>query len=136
MSQSASSSSSSSSHRHTTRERHQPLTLADEQASGAFSHLEQRDVAAAVRLSLMSSWQSDDEKVEEAVVSIEEASDEEKEEEYLTPAAMHVEEEWTDKITAVEVPLPRLRTSHQRHSNEDLSPFQLVQLFLSQELME
>ena len=107
MSQSASSSSSSSSQRLSTRERHQPLTLADEQASSALSQLERRDLAAALRLSLMSSWESDDEKAEEVAVSMEEVSDEEKEAEYLTPAAMREEEQWTEKITAVEVPLPR-----------------------------
>lgn len=136
MSQSASPSSSSSSSRHSTRTSHPPLTLAEEQAAEALSQLEQRDLDAALRLSLTSYWESDDEKAAEAAVITEESSDEEKEEVYLTPAAMRVEETWTEKITPVDIPLPRLRTSHQPHSNEDLSPFQLLQLFLPQNLME
>jgi hypothetical protein len=136
MSQPASSSSASSSHRHSTRPSHPPLTLAEEQAAEALSQLEQRDLEAARRLSLTTWWEYDDEKALETALAAEESSDEEKEEERQTPATMREEEEWTEKITAVDIPLPRLRTSHQPHSNEDLSPFQLLQLFLSPELME
>jgi adenosine deaminase len=110
MSQSASSSSSSSSQRHSTRARLSPLTLEHEEAARTFSQLEERDLAAAMSLSLASSWQRGDEKEVEVAVSNEEASDEEKEELYLTPATVREEDEWTDKITAVDIPLPRLRT--------------------------
>jgi len=102
---SASSSSSSSSQRHSTRASHPPLTLAEEQAADALSQLEQRDFAAAMRLSLASSWESDDEKTESSAVAIEEYNDEEKEEYLQTPESMRIEEGWTDKIHAVEIPL-------------------------------
>src|ERR1700761_1031339 len=95
MSQSASSSSSSSSSssaRHSTRASHPPLTLAEEQAAEALSQLEQRDLEAARRLSLTTGWEYDDEKAAEAAVATEEASDEEKEEDWQTPATMREEE--------------------------------------------
>ena len=47
--------------RRSTRASQQPLSLAEEQAASAFSLLEQRDVAAALRLSLQASWDSDEE---------------------------------------------------------------------------
>jgi hypothetical protein len=51
-----------SSARRSTRASLQPLSLAEEQAADTLSRLEQRDLAAALRLSLNDDWNSDEEK--------------------------------------------------------------------------
>ena len=64
--------------RRSTRAAHQPVSLAEEQAAEALSALEQRDVAAALRLSLHSSWEDDEEKSDaEADAQTDDDSDEE-----------------------------------------------------------
>ena len=52
----------SSSVRRSARASQQPLSLAEEQAAHVLSAMEQRDIAAALRLSLHDSWDSDEEK--------------------------------------------------------------------------
>src|SRR4051794_11706398 len=74
--------------RRSARASQQPLSLAEEQAASALSLLEQRDVAAALRLSLQDSWDSDEEKSgaerdDEAASS---SSDEEDEKQAAAPA--------------------------------------------------
>src|ERR1700722_10158759 len=69
-----------SSARRSTRASQQPLSLAEEQAAEALSTLEQRDVAAALRLSLADSWESDDERSSPGSDVDAEASSEEEEE--------------------------------------------------------
>jgi Transposase IS4 len=125
----------SSSARRSTRSSQQPLSLAEEQAASALSLLEHRDIAAALRLSLQDSWDSDEEKSDagsdhEAPSS---SSDEEEEKRAATPA----EEEggWTSELHAIDVPLPRLRHQRQPVSEED-TPLELLQRFLPPALME
>jgi hypothetical protein len=73
-----------SSARSSTRASQQPLSFAEEQAAATLSLLEQRDLAAALRLSLNDDWNSDEEKsgadsddnAEAAVQSEEEAMEE------------------------------------------------------------
>ena len=85
--------SSASSTRHSTRASHQPVSLAEEQAAEALSALEQRDVAAALRLSLHSSWEDDDEKSDaEADAQADDESDEEEEKQHAPAPAQQQEE--------------------------------------------
>jgi hypothetical protein len=126
---------SASSARRSTRASQQPLSLAEEQAADVLSQLEQRDVAAALRLSLHDSWNSDEEK-SGAGSDADAASSSSDEEEEKRPAAPAEEEaEWTDELHAIDVPLPRLRHEQQPASDED-TPLQLLQRFLPPALME
>jgi len=113
----------------------QPLSLAEEQAAFALSLLEQRDVAAALRLSLQDSWDSDEEKggVGSDAEADSSSSDEEEEKQQAAPA--EEEAEWTDKLHDIQLPLPRLRHEHQPPSLDD-TPLQLLQRFLPPSLME
>jgi hypothetical protein len=124
-----------SSARRSTRASQQPLSLAEEQAASALSLLEQRDIAAALRLSLHDSWDSDEEKSGAESDDDADAAMEEEEEEKEAAAPAEEEGEWTSHLHAIAVPLPRLR--HERHpaSNED-TPLQLLQRFLPPTLME
>src|SRR5665648_643765 len=99
--------------RRTTRASQQPLSLAEEQAAVTLSALEQRDVAAALRLSLQDSWDSDEEKSGAERDAEAESSSSEEEEEKQAAAPAEEEEEWTDNLHAVDVPLPRLRHERQ-----------------------
>jgi Transposase IS4/DDE_Tnp_1-like zinc-ribbon len=127
--------SSASPARRSARASQQPLSLAEEQAASALSLLEQRDVAAALRLSLQDSWDGDEEKSRagsdhEAASS---SSDEEEEKKAAAPAEQ--EEEWTSELHDIELPLPRLRHPRQPAPEED-SPLRLLQHFLPPALME
>jgi hypothetical protein len=120
--------------RRSTRAAQQPLSLAEEQAAEALSALEQRDVAAALRLSLHSSWEDDEEKSDaEADAQTDDDSDEEEEKQHA-PAPVQQQEEWVSHLHAIEVPLPRLRHEHQRLP-PDCTPFQLLRCFLPRPLM-
>src|SRR5665648_413723 len=121
--------------RRTTRASQQPLSLAEEQAAVTLSALEQRDVAAALRLSLQDSWDSDEEKSGAERDAEAESSSSEEEEEKQAAAPAEEEEEWTDNLHAVDVPLPRLRHERQPAPAED-TPLRLLQRFLPPALME
>jgi hypothetical protein len=124
-----------SSARRSTRASLQPLSLAEEQAADVLSQLEQRDVAAALRLSLASSWESDDEGSSPGSdVDAEASSEEEEEKQAAAPAEQ--KEEWTSELHATDVPLPRLRREHRRQPPADSTPLDLLQLFLPIDLME
>jgi len=99
------------------------------------SALEQRDVAAALRLSLQDSWDSDEEKSGAERDAEAESSSSEEEEEKQAAAPAEEEEEWTDNLHAVDVPLPRLRHERQPAPAED-TPLRLLQRFLPPALME
>jgi Transposase IS4 len=124
-----------SSARRSTRASQQPLSLAEEQAASALSLLEQRDVAAALRLSLQDSWDSDEDKSGAAGEAEAASSSSDEEEEKQAAAAVEEEAEWTDNLHDIAVPVPRLRHEHQRLP-PDCSPFQLLQCFLSPSLMQ
>lgn len=125
----------SSSTRRSTRASQQPLSLAEEQAAEALSALEQRDVAAALRLSLHSSWEDDDEKSDaEADAQADDGSDEE-EEKQQAPALAQQQGEWVSHLHDINVPLPRLRHERQPALEAD-TPLQLLQRFLPPALME
>ena len=113
-----------------------PLSLADEQAASVLSQLEQRDVAAALRLSLQDSWDSDEEKSEADGAAEAASSSEEEEEERKADAAAEVEGQWTSHLHAIELPLPRLRHAQQQSPPDDTTPLQLLQMFLPPGLME
>src|SRR5665648_793900 len=121
--------------RRTTRASQQPLSLAEEQAAVTLSALEQRDVAAALRLSLQDSWYSDEEKSGAERDAEAKSSSSEEEEEKQAAAPAEEEEEWTDNLHAVDVPLPRLRHERQPAPAED-TPLRLLQRFLPPALME
>src|SRR4051794_8326846 len=110
MSQSASSSTASSTTCQRTRVSHPPLTFAEEQAVAALSQFEQRDVVAAMRLSLASSWESDDETDDFERKYKDESSSGEEEEEKKSSKSMKKEEEWTENVHAFDIPLRRLRS--------------------------
>ncbi len=116
------------------RTRQQPLTLAEEQAASALSQLEQRDVAAALRLSLQASWDSDEEASDAGSAAEADSSSSEEEEEKEAAAAAEEEREWTTNLHAIAVPLPRLRHV-ERRLPPDCTPFQLLQCFLPRSLM-
>jgi hypothetical protein len=127
---------SASSARHSTRVSQQPLSLAEEQAASALSLLEQRDIAAALRLSLHDSWDSDEEKsgAESDFEAESSSSDEEEEKEGAAPSEQ--KEEWTSELYDIELPLARLRHTHHWSPPANSSPFQLLQLFLPSCLMQ
>ena len=125
---------STSSTRRSTRSSQQPISLAEEQAASALSQLEQRDVTAALRLSLQSSWDSDDEQSDAELNRPADDSSEEEEEKQQAPAPAQ-QEEWVGHLHAIDVPLPRFRPRQQPHP-ADASPFDLLQLFLPISLME
>lgn len=112
------------------------LTLAEEQAAEALTQLEQRDVAAAMRLSLASSWRGEEEVDFESKYEDEESEEEEEEEKKKTSSVMDEEEEWREDIQQVHIPLPRSRRPHQQPLPDATTPFELLQLFLPQDLME
>ena len=121
--------------RRSTRASQQPLSLADEQAAAALSSLEQRDVAAALRLSLQASWDSDEEASGAGSDAEAEGSNSEEEEEKQGAAAAEEEGEWTSNLHAIAVALPRLRHERQQQPTED-TPLELLQRFLPPALME
>jgi hypothetical protein len=120
--------------RRSTRASQQPLSLAEEQAASALSLLEQRDIAAALRLSLHDSWDSDEEQSDAEVNLPADDSSEEEEEKQQASAPAEQKEEWTSQLHAIDVPLPRLRHEQQRLP-PDCTPFQLLQCFLPRPLM-
>jgi Transposase IS4 len=126
---------STSSTRRSTRSSQQPISLAEEQAASALSLLEQRDVAAALRLSLRGSWDSDEEESDADSDADAEASSEEEEEKKQAPSPAEQKEEWTRELHDINVPLPRLRYE-QRHPPSDDTPLELLQRFLPHRLME
>jgi len=126
---------SASAARRSTRASQQPLSLADEQAASALSLLEQRDVAAALRLSLHDSWDSDEEKSGSESDAEAEGSSSDEEEEKGVAAPAEEEAEWTDNLHDIQLPLPRLR-HEQQPLLPDCTPFQLLQCFLPRRLMQ
>jgi len=122
--------------RRSTRTSQQPLSLAEEQAASALSLLEQRDVAAALRLSLRSSWDSDDEEGEMLIEADEEEDPPEEEEKKEQPALEEEHDGWARELHEIEVPLPRLRHLQNRPPPADITPLHILQFFLPQRLME
>jgi hypothetical protein len=112
-----------------------PLTFAEEQAAAALSQLEQRDAAAALRLSLHDSWDSDEEEGGAAADADAESSSSDEEEEQKAAAPEEKEGEWTSIVHDIELPLPRLRQERQPPPLDD-TPLQLLQRFLPRSLME
>jgi len=125
----------SSATRRSTREARAPINYADEQAALTLAALEQRDMAAALRLSLAAGWDGDDETAGEIADESNESTAEEEEEENKSSAVMQMEDEWTANITAVDIPLPRLRSQHRTIPSADTSAMELLQLFLSPPLI-
>jgi hypothetical protein len=113
-----------------------PLTLTEEQAASALLQMEQRDVAAALRLSLHDSWDSDDEQSGAGRDADMESSSSDEEEEKEVAAAEEKEGEWTSNLHIIDLPLPRSRHPPRRLPPLDASPLQLLQLFLPPSLME
>jgi hypothetical protein len=126
---------SASAARRSTRASQQPLSLAEEQAASALSQLERRDVAAALRLSLHDSWDSDEEKSGAGSDAAADSSSSDEEEEKEAAAPAEEEAEWTSELHDIAVPLPRLRHEHRRLP-PDCTPFQLLQCFLPRSLMQ
>lgn len=126
---------SASSARRSTRASLQPLSLAEEQAASALSLLEQRDVAAALRLSLQDSWDSDEEKSGAGSEAEADSCSSDEEEKKEAPVMEEKEGDWSSNLHAIAVPLPRLRHEHQRLP-PDCTPFQLLQCFLPRPLMQ
>jgi hypothetical protein len=122
--------------RSSTRARQQPLTLAEEQAASALSQLEQRDVAAALRLSLHDSWESEDDEDEAVAEAADEEEEVEEEEKEAAKAIDAMEDEWSTELRDIEVPLPRLRHLQNRPPEANVTPLHLLQHFLSPQLME
>jgi hypothetical protein len=125
----------SSSTRRSTRSSQQPLSLAEEQATSALSLLEQRDVAAAMRLSLASSWEEDEE-ISEAEINLNaDDTSEDEEEKQHAPVLAEQKEEWMSYLHDIDVPLPRFRHQQQQLPSDD-TPLQLLQRFLPPNLMD
>ena len=124
-----------SSARRSTRASLQPLSLAEEQAADTLSRLEQRDLAAALRLSLNDDWNSDEEKSGAGSDADMASSSSDEEEEHKAAAPAEEEAEWTSELHAIQPPLPRLRHPHQQPPSDD-TPLQLLQRFLPPNLME
>jgi hypothetical protein len=93
-------------------------------------------MAAALRLSLQDSWDSDEEKSGADSDAEAASSSSEEEEEKRAPAPAEQKAEWTSELHGIEPPLPRMRHTPQRPPPADSSPLQLLQLFLPPSLME
>lgn len=128
--------SSSASARRSTRASQQPLSLAEEQAAAVLSRLEQRDVAAALRSSLASSWESEDEEGDAVAEADEEADEAQEEEKEAAPAINVEQEEWSAELHDIEVPLPRWRHLQNRPPPAVASTLDLLRYFLPRQLME
>jgi len=126
---------SASAARRSTRTSQQPLSLAEEQAASTLSLLEQRDIAAALRLSLHDSWDSDEEKSGAGSGAEAESSSSDEEEEKQEAAPADNEAEWSSDLHDILLPLPRLRHEQQRQL-PDCTPLQLLQCFLPRRLMQ
>jgi hypothetical protein len=124
-----------SSARRSTRTSQQPLSLAEEQAAAALSLLEQRDLSAALQLSLRDSWDSDEEKCGAGSDAAADSSSSDEEEQREAAAPAEEDAEWTSDLHAIDPPLLRLRHPPQRVS-PDSTPLQLLQCFLPRSLME
>lgn len=128
--------SSASSARHSTRESLPPLTLAEEQAASVLSSLEQRDVAAALRLSLANSWEAGDEDEEEIIEADHEAIEQEGEEKKEDYKADEEADGWFSQLHDIDIPLPRLRHLQNHPPSSGITPMQLLQYFLPTQLMQ
>jgi len=125
-----------SSARRSTRTAQQPLSLADEQAARTLALMEQRDIAAALRLSLNDDWDSDEEKSGAAAAAeTSSSSNSDEENEQPTAAPMDAEAEWSSKLHDIVLPMQRLRHPPQRIP-PGCTPLQLLQCFLPRSLME
>ena len=122
--------------RRSTRVSQQPLSLAEEQANEALSAFELRDVAAALRLSLHSSWEDEDEDGEILVESDEEDEPPAEEEKKEEPLPEDDDDGWSRQLHDIDVPLPRLRHLENRAPPASTTPLQLFQYFIPQQLME
>jgi len=122
--------------RRSTRASQQPLSLAEEQAADVLSRLEERDVAAALRCSLVSSWGSDEEQSDAAAVEEAASSSSEEEEEKKDEAPAVEEGEWMSNLRDIAFPLPRLRRLQNRPPPPNTTPMQLLQYFLPPQLMD
>jgi len=122
--------------RRSTRQSHPPVSLAEEQAASALSTLEQRDVAAALRLSLAASWESDDEDDDAVAEGDAAEAEQEQEEEKGEHKADEQADGWSTELHDIEVPLPRLRHLENRPPPENATPLQVLQYFLPLQLME
>jgi hypothetical protein len=123
--------------RHSTRTAAPRLpTIEDEQAAYALARMDERRMAAAMRLSLQSSWDSDDEESGAAADEAAASSSSDEEEEHKAGAADDAELEWTDELHDIRVPLPRMRNVVNRPPPLNVTALQLLQRFLSPELME
>ena len=127
---------SASAARRSTRTSQQPLSLAEEQAASALSLLEQRDIAAALRLSLHDSWDSDEEKEELVAEAEEEEPVDQEEEKEEQPASDEEKDGWSTELHDIDVPLPRLRHLQNRPPPPNATPMRLLMNFLPQRLME
>jgi hypothetical protein len=127
---------SSSSTRHSTRPSRQPESFQEEQGHSILSQLEQRDIAAALRLSLVNSWNSDDENDNfTGTIEFNPGSDEEQDD-IKIPELTDQEEKWTSNLHNIKVELPRLRVPHKTKVSSHTSVFELLQLFLPKRLMQ
>jgi hypothetical protein len=122
--------------RHSTRTAHAPATLQQEQGHEYLSILEQRDIDAALRLSLGGAWEDDASDDDEEIV--ERDADESEEEEEKKEEAHHAQQhdEWTSHLTDIDVPLPRSRHLQNRPPPDDHTPLHILQYFLSTQLMD
>ena len=124
-----------SSTRSSNRASQQPLSFAEEQAAATLSLLEQRDLAAALRLSLNDDWNSDEEKSGADSDDNAEAAAQSEEEAMEEAVAEEETGDWTSNLRDIALPLSRLRHSHQQPPS-DATPLQLLQRFLPHSLME
>lgn len=129
--------STSSSHiHHSTRSSLPPITLAEEQAASILSRLEQQDIDTALRLSLASSWELDENQEEEIIEEQKEIIDEEEEEKKDENKVDQQQDEWSTELNNIDIPLPRLRHLQNKPPPTNITPLQLLQYFLSQQLIE
>ena len=116
--------------RHSSRSAQRPVSYAEEQAASVLSCMEQHDVAAAMRCSLASSWDADEEYEDAVAESDDEEDDEQKEEKKEQPAPDQQEAAWSADLHDIEVPPPRLRHLQNRPPPAAVTPLQLLQYFL------
>lgn len=128
--------SSPSTIRHSTRVTQQPLTLAEEQAASILSQLEQQDIDTALRHSLSSSWDVEDDAEEEIREGKQDEVEEEEEEKKEEGTDEREQDGWSRELHDINVPLARLRHLQNKPPPPHATPMQLLQYFLPQQLME
>ena len=128
-------SSSSITPRRSLRSSLPPVSLQEEQANEALSRFEQRDVTAALSLSLQTQWEHDERNDEFVMQPDEDENEEEEEEKKEHSPPPNIDDGWTRQLRDIEIPIPRLRDVPNQSPPANLTPMHIFQYFISRDIM-